>query len=74
MPLLTVEKALLHRETLNVSAQDILDTAKHDLAEKIAEYMISKELIKFEIKEKVTDSFGEFVAVKGSVRAYHPDN
>lgn len=72
--LLMAEKNLLHNEMLNLSPQDVLNRVKYDLAEKIAEAMIGKGLVKFEIKGRVTYSFGEIASVKGSVRVYHPDD
>lgn len=66
---------LLKVEQILSQSDIMLNTSvKHELAEKIAEDMIQKGLVKFEITSNTNDDFGPFVKVKGTVRVYNPDD
>lgn len=72
--LLQVEKILkFDNQMQDMSEYDLFQCARRELAEKIADKMITEDLVKIEIARSLDDDFGHLTKIKAMVRAYHPD-
>ena len=73
--LLKAEKIISHDPYLmNMSERDMYGGVRHELAEKIVEEMINKDLLKIMVVNEMTDDFGRITKLRASVRAYNPDD
>ena len=73
--LIKAEK-ILTRENMDVDRDQAaqFEYEKKDLAKKIVEYMLEKDLIKMEILKEEHDDFGLIVKIRATTRCYHPDD
>ena len=73
--LLKAEKIISHGDVLmDKSTDEIYDIVRRELAEKIVDECISRELLKVEVVNQIHDDFGAILKVRVSLRAYNPDD
>ena len=59
---------------IGYSEEDIKGFIKNSMLRKLADYMLEKDLIKFEIKHELDIEGKDSVYAIMSVQAYHPDS
>ena len=73
--LLKAEKIISHGNVLmDKSTDEIYAIVRRELAEKIVDECISKELLKVEVVNQIHDDFGPILKVRASLRVYNPDD